>query len=87
MGAGIYMKSFVTDPLGGWTRLADMSVIVTATLIASSRNANAISLRVDGGAAALWQAGATVKLEGVDLSRFEMSGPSNHNLLVVGHTR
>jgi hypothetical protein len=87
MGAGIYMKSFLTDPLGNWTRLADTSVIVTATIVASSRNTGAISIRVDGGASAAWYAGATVRLEGVDLSRFEMSGPSGHNLLVVGHTR
>ena len=85
MAANIYIRSF---PLGtGWSKLASVSTVVDATLIASSQNTNAVSVRVNGGTSMSWPPGGAVRLEGVDLSEIEVSGDALHEFLVVGNTR
>ncbi len=83
MAANVYMKSFALG-LPSWTKLSATPVVVDATIIASSKNSTAISLRVVAGITTSWPPGATVWLPGVDLSQIEVRGSSGHAALVVG---
>ncbi len=86
MAANVYMKSFnLGSP--NWAKLADEPLVVNATIIASSKNTNPVSVRFRGGTPADWPPGAAALLEGVDLSELEVQGGSGHLLLVVGYTR
>jgi hypothetical protein len=85
VAANIYMKS--VSLTAEWAKLSDEPVVVNATVIASARNYNEIDMRVNGGPIVKWPAGASAKLEGVDLSQIEVKGGVGHLVLVVGHTR
>lgn len=84
-GNGLYIKSF--DLSGTWQALASSSMVMNATLVAAAGNAANASVRVDGGTAATWPAGATMRLEGVDLSRIQVSGTTGDKFTVAGNTR
>lgn len=86
MPANVYMKSI---SLGSpdWEVLADESLVMNATIIASSKNTDNIDVRFRQGASAKWPPGGTAMLEGVDLSGIEVKGGSGHWVLVVGYTR
>jgi len=85
VAANVYMKSISLT--GNWAKLADTPTVVTATIIASSKNYNEIDMRYAGGEIVKWPPGAAVRLEGVDLSLLEVKGGIGHLVLVVGHTR
>lgn len=84
-GNGLYVKS--VDLGASWAALASASMVMNATLVAAAGNAENASVRVDGGTAAAWPPGGRVRLEGVDLSRIEVSGTSGDTFLVAGNTR
>lgn len=86
MAANVYMKSFNLGS-GSYAKLADVSTVMTATIIASSKNTNAVNVRWKGGTPASWPPGSAAMFEGVDLTDFEVQGATSHQLLVVGYTR
>lgn len=85
MPANAYLKS-ITLGLPTWTRLADAPTVLQATIIADTKNANPIMLRVGGGVEAAWPPGAAASFESVDLSEVEVQGDSGHRVFVAGYT-
>lgn len=86
VATNVYFKSFTTNI--GWFPLADVPLMMNATIVAGSKNVDAVLLRFDGGDEAAMPPGATVQLEGIDLSRIEgnLNG-SGRVLFVAGYTR
>ena len=85
MAANVYMKSINLSST--WEKLADESMVMNATIIASSKNTGNIDVRFRGGTTAKWPPGGAAMLEGADLSEIEVKGSSGHWVLVVGYTR
>ena len=73
--------------ISGWVRLSEASLIADVTLLPTN---STIRIRADGGSEVLFSS-ATVpfRIEGVDLSRFEVSSTSGVpvRVIVVGNTR
>ena len=86
MPANVYMLSIALGS-GAYVKLAEVSTVMTATLIASSKNAGNVNVRFRGGTPATWPPGATATFEGVDLTEFEVQGAAGNLVLVVGSTR
>jgi hypothetical protein len=85
MAANVHLQSI--DLSATWKPLAESSLVLRAWLIAAAGNAAHTQLRVNGGAAAKYPAGATVELEGVDLSTIEVKGNTGDLFVVVGTSR
>lgn len=86
MAANVYMKSFALGS-GQYVKLADESIVMNTTIVASSKNSGNVNVRFRGGTPVSWPPGAAAMFEGVDISEFEVQGNGAHLLLVVGYTR
>lgn len=84
-GNGVYLKSIDLDAT--WQSLAPGELVMNATLIAAASNSADAQIRLDGGDAQTWPAGAAAKLEGADLSRLEVKGTEGDIFTVAGNTR
>lgn len=84
-GKGVYIKSI--DLSASWAALAPSKLVVNATLIAAAGNSADAQIRLDGGDAQTWPAGATARLDGADLSRLEVKGTDGDVFMVAGNTR
>ena len=86
MAVNVYMKSFALGS-GQYVKLADESIVMNTTIVASSKNSGNVNVKFRGGTPVSWPPGAAAMFEGVDISEFEVQGNGAHLLLVVGYTR
>jgi len=87
MAANIFQKAITLT--ADWQKLAGTALVLNATLQAAADNYGPVSVRIndDNAGVAEWFAGATVGLQGVDLSMIEVKGNPGDRFLVVGNTR
>ncbi len=84
MPANAVVKSITLGtPL--WTKLANASTVVQATVIADPKNSGNIDVRFRGGPLSRWPPGAAVSFGSVNLSEIEVRGAPNYKVLVAAY--
>jgi hypothetical protein len=83
MANNIYAKSFVFTG-EGYLAVETAPIVLTVTLVASTKNSGNIQFRVSGGPDVNFPPGGMVTLRSVDISQLEVKGNLGHHLALVG---
>lgn len=86
MAANVFLRSIAVTGLG-YVPFATVSTVVTATIATNPSNRGNMNVRYQGASPVPWPPGVSARLEGVDLSDFEVGGDTGDMILIVGHSR